>query len=47
MIFLLLLALGTLFVLGSLLYNALVPAHGWPIFFSLLKVAVPSYMYGG
>jgi hypothetical protein len=46
-IFLLLLALGTLFVLGSLLLHTVVPIHGWPILLSSLNAVVPGAMYGG
>jgi hypothetical protein len=41
-----LLALVTLVVLSSLLLNVVAHVNVWQIFFSSLKAAVPSYMYG-
>jgi hypothetical protein len=45
--FLLLLALVALFILGSILLNAVAQVHAWQIMFSTLKTAVPGTMYGG
>ncbi|HEY7415110.1 MAG TPA: hypothetical protein VH593_07955 [Ktedonobacteraceae bacterium] len=47
MLVLFLLALVTLFVLGSVLLNAVAYVHVWQIMFSPLKAAVPAGMYGG
>jgi hypothetical protein len=47
MFLLFLLALVTIFVLGSIMLNAVAHVNVWQIIFSTLKAAVPSAMYGG
>jgi hypothetical protein len=47
MLVLYLLALVTVFILSSILLNAVAHVHGWQIMFSPLKAAVPAGMYGG
>ena len=47
MFLLFLLALVTIFVLGSILLNAVAHVNVWQIMFSTLKAAAPGYMLGG
>ena len=47
MFLLFLLALVTIFVLGSILLNAVAHVNVWQIMFSTLKAATPSFLYGG
>jgi hypothetical protein len=47
MFLLFLLALVTIFVLSSILLNAVAHVNVWQIMFSTLKTAAPSMMYGG
>jgi hypothetical protein len=46
-VLLFLLALVTVFVLSSILLNAVAQIHVWQIIFSSLRAAIPSFMYGG
>ena len=47
MFLLFLLALVTIFVLSSILLNAVAHVNVWQFMFSTLKAVTPSYMLGG